>query len=231
MSSTHVDELMGGERKAEISLDKSGFVLLTDIIPDALLEIRYFSTFNFVGERIDAYEAPVAYLTKETALALKNASDALKKQGYVIEIFDAYRPQSAVDHFKRWAKDLDATEMKPYYYPDVDKSELFTLGYIAEKSAHSRGAAVDLTIVDMMSGQELDMGSAFDFFGEVSHSEHTEGLTKEQINNRRILRKAMTENGFKPLAEEWWHFSLENEPYPNTYFDFPITSPSGGSMK
>jgi D-alanyl-D-alanine dipeptidase len=222
---------MGGERKAEISLDKSGFVLLTDIIPDALLEIRYFSTFNFVGERIDAYEAPVAYLTKETALALKNASDALKKQGYVIEIFDAYRPQSAVDHFKRWAKDLDATEMKPYYYPDVDKSELFTLGYIAEKSAHSRGAAVDLTIVDMMSGQELDMGSAFDFFGEVSHSEHTEGLTKEQINNRRILRKAMTENGFKPLAEEWWHFSLENEPYPNTYFDFPITSPSGGSMK
>ena len=226
MSNIDVDEPAGNEYKAEISCDKSGFVLLTDAIPDALLEIRYFSTFNFVGERIDAYEAPVAYLTKETALALKNASDALKKQGYVIEIFDAYRPQSAVDHFKRWAKDLDATEMKPYYYPDVDKSELFTLGYIAEKSAHSRGAAVDLTIVDMMSGQELDMGSAFDFFGEVSHSEHTEGLTKEQINNRRILRKAMTENGFKPLAEEWWHFSLENEPYPDTYFDFPITMKS-----
>ena len=185
MSSTQVDELMGGERKVEISLDKSGLVLLTDIIPDALLEIRYFSTFNFVGERIDAYEAPVAYLTKETALALKNASDDLKKQGYVIEIFDAYRPQSAVD----------------------------------------------LTIVDMMSGQELDMGSAFDFFGEVSHSEHTEGLTKEQINNRLILRKAMTENGFKPLAEEWWHFSLENEPYPNTYFDFPITVPRDENSK
>jgi D-alanyl-D-alanine dipeptidase len=162
---------------------------------------------------------------------LKNASDALKKQGYVIEIFDAYRPQSAVDHFKRWAKDLGATEMKPYYYPNVEKSELFTLGYIAEKSAHSRGAAVDLTIVDMMSGQELDMGSAFDFFGEVSHSEHTEGLTKEQINNRLILRKAMTENGFKPLAEEWWHFSLENEPYPNTYFDFPITVPRDENSK
>ena len=207
------------------SFEKAGFVLLTDVIPDALLEIRYYSTLNFVGERIDSYDAPVAYLTKEAACALKKASDALKKQGYVIEIFDAYRPQSAVDHFKRWAKDLNATEMKPYFYPDVDKSDLFKQGYIAEKSAHSRGAAVDLTIVDMKSGQELDMGSAFDFFGEVSHSEHTEGLTEAQINNRSILRKAMTENGFKPMAEEWWHFSLEKEPYPDTYFDFPITFP------
>ena len=211
--------------RAECSLDKSGFVLVTDVIPESLLEIRYYSAFNFVGERIDSYGAPVAYLTKEAAYALKKASDALKKQGYIIEIFDAYRPQSAVDHFKRWAQDLSAVEMKPYYYPTVDKSDLFTLGYIAEKSAHSRGAAVDLTIVDMISGQELDMGSAFDFFGEVSHSEHTEGLTETQIQNRLILRKAMTENGFKPLAEEWWHFSLENEPYPNTYFDFPITIP------
>ncbi len=219
------------EPEVQRSYDKSGFVLLTDVIPDALLEIRYFSTFNFVGERIDAYEAPVAYLTKETAAALKKASDDLKKQGYVIEIFDAYRPQSAVDHFKRWAKDPDSTEMKPYYYPDVDKADLFKLGYIAEKSAHSRGAAVDLTVVDMMSGQELDMGGAFDFFGELSHSLHTEGLTEAQINNRAILRKAMTDNGFKPLAEEWWHFSLENEPYPNTYFDFPITSPSSGEKE
>ena len=205
------------------SFDKSGFVLVTDVIPESLLEIRYYSAFNFVGERIDAYEAPVAYLTKEAAYALKKANDDLMKRGYVIEIFDAYRPQSAVDHFKRWAKDLAAEEMKPYYYPTVDKSDLFTLGYIAEKSAHSRGAAVDLTIVDMISGQELDMGSAFDYFGEVSHSLHTEGLTEAQINNRMILRKAMTDNGFKPLDEEWWHFSLENEPYLDTYFDFPIT--------
>ena len=226
MSNLHADNFAVGEGDGKRSFEKAGFVLLTDVIPDALLEIRYYSTLNFVGERIDAYEAPVAYLTKEAAYALKNASDDLKKQGYVIEIFDAYRPQSAVDHFKRWAKDLDAVEMKPYFYPDVDKSELFTKGYIAEKSAHSRGAAVDLTIVDMMSGQELDMGSAFDFFGEVSHSEHTEGLTEAQINNRKILRRAMTENGFKPMAEEWWHFSLENEPYPDTYFDFPITFPT-----
>ena len=193
----------------ERSFDASGFVMLTDVIPDALLEIRYYSTFNFVGQRIDAYEAPVAYLTRETAHALKKASDDLKKQGYVIEIFDAYRPQSAVDHFKRWAKDPKATEMKPYFYPDVDKSELFSLGYIAEKSAHSRGAAVDLTIVNLRSGLEVDMGGSFDFFGELSHSCHTEGLTEEQINNRRILRDAMTKNGFRPLAEEWWHFSLE----------------------
>lgn len=221
-----MDGIKSGKDNVKRSFDQSGFVLLTDVIPDALLEIRYYSTLNFVGERIDAYEAPVAYLTKETAYALKNASDDLKKQGYIIEIFDAYRPQSAVDHFKRWAKDLDATEMKPYFYPNVDKPELFSRGYIAEKSSHSRGAAVDLTIVDMMSGQELDMGSAFDFFGEVSHSEHTERLTETQINNRKILRKAMTENGFKPMAEEWWHFSLENEPYPDTYFDFPITMPT-----
>ena len=225
MSTAYIVACGSEECKAERSLDKSGFVMVTDVIPDALLEIRYYSTFNFVGSRIDAYEAPVAYLTIEAARALKKASDDLKKQGYVIEIFDAYRPQSAVDHFKRWAKDLEATEMKPYYYPNVEKSELFTLGYIAGKSAHSRGAAVDLTIVDMMSGQELDMGSAFDFFGEVSHSEHTEGLTEAQIRNRLILRKAMTANGFKPLAEEWWHFSLIEEPYPNTYFDFPITAP------
>ena len=225
MSNVKNDEINVREGSIDRSFDKSDFVLITDVIPDALLEIRYYSTLNFVGERIDSYEAPVAYLTKETALALKKASDDLKKQGYVIEIFDAYRPQSAVDHFKRWAKDLGATQMKPYFYPDVDKAELFSLGYIAEKSSHSRGAAVDLTLVDMMSGQELDMGSAFDFFGEASHSEHIEGLTETQINNRRILRKAMIENGFKPLAEEWWHFSLENEPYPDTYFDFPITMP------
>ena len=226
MSKIHIDEIKSAESNVNLSFDKSGFVLLTDVIPDTLLEIRYYSAFNFVGKRIDAYEAPVVYLTKETALALKKANDDLKKQGYVIKVFDAYRPQSAVDHFNRWAKDLNATQMKPYFYPNVDKSELFTRGYIAEKSSHSRGAAVDLTIVDMMSGQELDMGSAFDFFGEESHSEHTEGLTEMQINNRKILRNAMVENGFKPMAEEWWHFSLENEPYPDTYFDFPITLPT-----
>ena len=205
--------------------EEAGFVLITDVIPDAILEVRYYSTFNFVGERIDAYEAPVAYLTKEAAAALKNVSDDLMAQGYRIKIYDAYRPQTAVDHFKAWAEDLEAEEMKPYFYPEVDKSELFEKGYIAAKSGHSRGSTVDLTIVDMMTGRELDMGGAFDYFGELSHPAYTATLTQEQFNNRMILQKAMVDKGFRPLAEEWWHFTLENEPYPNTYFDFPVDMP------
>ena len=126
--------------------EKEGFVMITDVIPDAILEIRYYSSFNFVGERINAYEAPVAFLTKEAAAALKTVSDDLMAQGYRIKIYDAYRPQTAVDHFKAWAEDLEATEMKPYFYPEVDKSELFDKGYIAAKSGHSRGSTVDLTI-------------------------------------------------------------------------------------
>ena len=116
--------------------------------------------------------------------------------------------------------------MKPYFYPEVEKSELFVKGYIAAKSGHSRGSTVDLTIVDMMTGREVDMGGGFDFFGELSHPAYTETLSAEQINNRMILRKAMTDHGFKPLEEEWWHFTLENEPYPDTYFDFPVAMPS-----
>ncbi|MEE1200508.1 MAG: M15 family metallopeptidase [Christensenellales bacterium] len=204
-------------------LDSSGFVMVTDVIPDAILEIRYYSTFNFVGTRIDAYEAPVAYLTKEAAEALKNVSDDLMEQGYRIKIYDAYRPQTAVDHFKAWAEDLNATEMKPYFYPEVEKSKLFERGYIAAKSGHSRGSTVDLTIVDMKTGREVDMGGGFDYFGKLSSPAYTETLTQEQMDNRNILRKAMVDNGFRPLEEEWWHFTLENEPYPDTYFDFPIT--------
>ena len=200
-----------------------GFISITDVIPDAILEIRYYSEFNFVGSRIDSYEAPLAFLTEEASLALKKASDDLAEQGYRIKIYDAYRPQTAVDHFKRWAEDLDDTKMKPFFYPDVEKSEMISKGYIAERSSHSRGSTVDLTIVDTLTGEEVDMGSAFDFFGEISHAEQTYGLTEVQIENRRILRRAMNKNGFKVLPQEWWHFTLENEPYPDTYFDFPIT--------
>ena len=205
--------------------DKSGFVVLEDVIPDAIYDIRYYTDYNFVGTRIDSYEAPVAYLTKEAAIALKNASDDLKKQGYFVKIFDTYRPQSAVNHFKRWSRDFQATEMKQYFYPDMDKSELFASGYISERSSHSRGAAVDLTIVDAKSGKELDMGSPFDFFGEISHSANTKGLTEEQQRNRSILRKAMEDNGFRTIFTEWWHYMLKDEPYPDTYFDFPVTAP------
>lgn len=205
--------------------ERYGFVLVTDVIPDVILEMRYYSTFNFVGERIDSYKAPVAYLTKEAAAALAKVSEDLMEQGYRIKIYDAYRPQSAVNHFKVWAADLEDTRMKEYFYPELDKSVLFYKGYIASKSGHSRGSTVDLTIVDMKTGREVDMGGGFDFFGEISHPSRTEGLTQAQINNRYILHDAMVANGFKALSTEWWHFTLADEPYPDTYFDFPITMP------
>jgi D-alanyl-D-alanine dipeptidase len=198
-----------------------GFVSISDEIPTAIFEIRYFSEDNFVGTVIDGYHAPKAILTKEAAQALKKAADNLYEQGYYIKIFDAYRPQRAVDHFMRWAKDLDDTKMKKKYYPDLDKSVLFELGYIAEKSGHSRGSTVDLTLVDISTGKELDMGSGFDFFGEISNH-GTDLITKEQEKNRNILRDAMVSAGFEVYPEEWWHYKLKNEPYPDTYFDFPV---------
>ena len=207
-------------------MDSSDFVLLTDIVPDAILEIRYYSTYNFVGDRIDGYEQPTALLTKESAAALKKASDELKAKGYRLKIYDAYRPQKAVTHFMNWAKDIDDTRMKEYFYPELDKSVLFDQGYIAEKSGHSRGSTVDLTLFDMKTEKEVDMGGTFDYFGELSHPDYKEGITEEQYNNRMILRDAMINNGFKPLVEEWWHFTLEDEPYPDTYFQFPVNESS-----
>ncbi|NLO96645.1 MAG: M15 family metallopeptidase [Peptococcaceae bacterium] len=199
----------------------AGFVYVTDEIPTAILEIRYFSEDNFAGAVIDGYQAPKAILTKAAAQALKKAADDLYEQGYYIKIFDAYRPQRAVDHFIRWAQDLDDTKMKEKYYPDLDKSVLFELGYIAEKSGHSRGSTVDLTLVDIATGEELDMGSGFDFFGEISHH-GTDLITEEQEKNRNILRDAMVSAGFEVYPEEWWHYKLKDEPYPDTYFDFPV---------
>ena len=207
-------------------MDSSDFVLLTDVVPDAILEIRYYSTYNFVGDRIDGYEQPTALLTKEAAAALKNASDELKAKGYRLKIYDAYRPQKAVTHFMNWAKDIDDTRMKEYFYPELDTSVLFDQGYIAEKSGHSRGSTVDLTLFDMKTEKEVDMGGTFDYFGELSHPDYKEGITEEQYSHRMILRDAMINNGFKPLVEEWWHFTLENEPYPDTYFQFPVNESS-----
>lgn len=198
-----------------------GFVYVTDVISTAILEIRYFSEDNFVGTIIDGYEAPKAILTIEAAQALKKAADTLYEQGYYIKIFDAYRPQRAVNHFMRWAQDLDDVKMKEKYYPDLDKSVLFELGYIAEKSGHSRGSTVDLTLVDIATGKEVDMGSGFDFFGEISNH-GTKLITAEQEQNRNILRDAMVAAGFQIYPEEWWHYTLKNEPYPDTYFDFPV---------
>ena len=219
-----------------------GFVHLAEAVPDAILEIRYYSTYNFIGDRIDGYEQPTALLTAEAAKALKAVSDDLKKQGYRLKIYDAYRPQRAVTHFMNWAKDVKDTRMKAYFYPNLDKSVLFAQGYIAEKSGHSRGSTVDLTLFDMTTEKEADMGGTFDWFGRESHPDwcgnpETGKYTGEfpgntppkdgkinevQFRNRMILRKAMMRRGFKPIAEEWWHFTLANEPYPDTYFTHSV---------
>ncbi len=206
--------------------DSSGFVSLAEAVPGVILEIRYYSTYNFVGDRIDGYEEPCALITKEAAAALSGAARDAAEQGYRLKIYDAYRPQSAVDHFIRWAEDTGDTRMKPYFYPELDKSVLFDQGYIAEKSGHSRGSTVDLTLFDMDTGKELDMGGTFDYFGELSHPDYTGALTREQIANRNILRDIMVENGFNPLDTEWWHFTLRDEPYPDTYFTFPVSGDS-----
>ena len=202
--------------------DPSGFVVLAEVVPDIIQEIRYYSTYNFVGDRIDGYEMPCALMTREAAEALKKVSDDLKKQGYRLKIFDAYRPQMAVSHFVRWAEDIRDKRMKKYFYPKVDKTKLFEQGYIAAKSGHSRGSTVDLTLFDMATEKEVDMGGTFDYFGKLSHPDY-KGITQTQFKNRMILRKAMIKHGFRPLEEEWWHFTLENEPYPDTYFTFPVT--------
>lgn len=204
------------------SMDDSGFVKITEAIPDVIIEARYYSTYNFVGDRIDGYEAPVAYITKEAAAALKQASDAALKDGYRIRVYDAYRPQRAVDHFKAWAKDIEDTRMKPYFYPELDKSVLFKQGYIASRSGHSRGSTLDLTLFDMATGHNVDMGGTFDYFGLLSHPGNQEAVTPQQYANRMYLRKIMVDAGFKPYEEEWWHFTLVDEPYPDTYFDFPV---------
>ncbi len=218
-------EIPGTETEASYrhSDDSSDFVLLSEAVPDAILEIRYYSTYNFVGERIDGYEEPLAFLTKEAAAALRKVSDELVEKGYRLKIFDAYRPQKAVTHFANWALDTDDTRMKEYFYPELDKDVLFPLGYIDYHSGHIRGSTVDLTLFDMRTEKEVDMGGTFDYFGELSHPDYR-GITAEQYENRMILREAMMRHGFKPLPEEWWHFTLINEPYPDTYFTFPVNS-------
>ena len=201
--------------KKNLELDSTGFVMLSDYVPGIVQEIRYFSTYNFVGDRIDGYEEPCAILTTEAARALKTVANEMIVQGYRLKIFDAYRPAKAVKHFVLWGiEDLDL-RMKPYFYPELEKEELFSKGYIAAQSS--------LTLLDMKTGKELDMGSPFDLFSEVSHPDFT-GITKEQYENRMKLKNAMERGGFEPIDCEWWHFTLKDEPYPDIYFDFPVSS-------
>lgn len=198
-----------------------GFVYVHKVIPEVAYDIRYAGDHNFIGEPIEGYKNPVALLTSEAADALRKVQQELKNQGYQLKVFDAYRPQQAVNHFIAWAKDTAATQMKPEFYPEVDKKDLFKLDYIASRSGHTRGSTVDLTIIDSTSGKELDMGSSYDFFGEISHH-GAPGITPKQERNRSLLKNTMQKHGFRPLATEWWHYTLENEPYPDTYFKFPV---------
>ena len=214
---------MRTDYKRDVTMDPSGFVLLSDYVPGIVQEIRYFSTYNFIGDRIDGYEEPCALLTIEAARALKAVSNEMLVQGCRLKVFDAYRPACAVRHFVLWGIEDQDVRMKPYFYPDLEKQALFAEGYIAKLSSHSRGSTVDLTLLDMKTGKEVDMGSPFDLFSPVSHPDYR-GITEEQYENRMNLQRVMVRNGFKPIDCEWWHFTLEREPYPDTYFEFPVSS-------
>lgn len=198
-----------------------GFSYLADIDTTIQSELRYITHNNFIGKPIDGYLNNRLIISTPTANALNKVQEKLTDFGLSLKIFDAYRPQQSVDHFVQWAKVLNDTLMKQQYYPNVAKKDLFKLDYIAAKSGHTRGSTVDLTIIDIKTGKELDMGSSYDFFGESSHPFYP-GITKEQRSNRFLLRNLMLEAGFKPYAKEWWHFTLKNEPFPKTYFNFPI---------
>jgi D-alanyl-D-alanine dipeptidase len=225
------------------------FVALRSVDPTIVQEMRYFTPHNFVGERIDGYRQPLCILTRPAAEALHKAQKGLLRQGYTLKVYDCYRPQRAVDHFVRWAEDLDDEAMKDEFYPNVDKTRLFADGYIAEKSGHSRGSTMDLTIVGLpakptrpyVPGEPLvpcfaaqaerfpdnsvDMGTGFDCFDTLSHTLDPR-IQGEQRSNRLLLKSTLEALGFVNLAEEWWHYTFKPEPYPDTYFDFPVSRKS-----
>ncbi|MCX7550616.1 M15 family metallopeptidase [Xanthomarina sp. F2636L] len=198
-----------------------GFVYAQTLIPDLNIELRYYSTNNFVGDTIAGYHANKLIVTKPTAEALKKVQEELLLHNLCLKVYDAYRPQEAVNHFIKWARKLDDTLMKQHFYPDVKKRHLFKEGYIASKSGHSRGSTVDLTIIDADTHDPLDMGSPYDFFGEPSWVAY-QNLNEEQKANRQLLQRIMAKHGFRNYPKEWWHFTLRNEPFPKTYFSFPV---------
>lgn len=220
-----------------------GFVFITDIDPTIKESVRYSTKDNFLGRVVSGYQSNRVVSTKVAADALKRVHDDLKKEGYNLVVYDGYRPQRAVDSFVLWAKDINDATAKANYYPDVNKQDLFKLNYIAEKSSHTRGSTFDLTLIkrneqlgaikagfrQLTSGEKIpylddntvDMGSSFDLFHKASH--HDSSLvTAEQSKMRNLLRSTMKKHGFKEYKEEWWHYTLENEPYPDTYFDFVV---------
>jgi D-alanyl-D-alanine dipeptidase len=223
-----------------------GFVYLRDVAPSVLQEIRYTTAYNFVGAPIDGYEAPECILTARAARALAAVQAEVERDGLSLKVYDCYRPQAAVNHFARWARDDDEV-MKAAFYPDEPKGSLFARGYIASRSGHSRGSTVDLTLVplphtpntaypDPADGRlprcdrplpgrfdegDLDMGTAYDCLSTVAATE-SGAVSAEVRRNRYRLREVMSRHGFRNYAKEWWHFTLRDEPYRSTYFDFPV---------
>ncbi len=206
------------EHNAEIP---DNFIDLRELIPGLVQDVRYFSTDNFIGDRISGYEAARLIGTLEMALALKDVQRELAYANLELKVFDAYRPQRAVDHFIHWAHDATDVRTKAEYYPNINKEDIFPQGYLVELSSHSRGSTVDLTLIDSYTFAEVDMGTPFDFFDQKSWPASLE-VTSQQRANRLLLRSLMGKHGFAPIEGEWWHFTLRDEPYPKTYFDFPI---------
>lgn len=198
-----------------------GFVYVIDEIPDIEIELRYYGTNNFVGQRVDGYLAEKCILSRAATNALKKAQAELRKNGLGLKIYDAYRPQQAVDHFRRWARNLKDTLKKQQFYPNVAKKDLFRLEYIATKSRHSSGSTVDITIIDLKTKKALDMGSSYDFFGNISWVNY-QNITAQQRANRMLLQTIMKKHGFRNYPQEWWHFTLRGEPFKNQYFNFPV---------
>lgn len=198
-----------------------GFTHLSDVAPQIREEPRYATASNFIGRPVDGYRAARVVLSRPAAEALEQVAQELAQFSLGLKVFDGYRPQRAVDDFVRWAADLSDQSTKPRYYPNVEKSSLFREGYIAAKSGHSRGSTVDLTLVNLADGGELDMGTPFDFFGPESWPDYA-GISAAQRAHRLLLREVMMRHGFLPLKQEWWHFTLDHEPWPDTYFNFPV---------
>ncbi|MBZ4321189.1 M15 family metallopeptidase [Streptomyces huiliensis] len=222
------------------------FVALRDVDPTILQEMRYLTRHNFTGERIDGYRQPLCVVTRDAAAALRRAQRSFLRQGYSLKVYDCYRPQRAVDHFVRWAKDLDDQRMKAEFYPRVDKTRLFDDGYIAAKSGHSRGSTVDITLVrlpalptrpyhpgeplkpcygpqrDRFPDNSLDMGTGFDCFDTLSHTLDPRVVGRQRAH-RLLLKNGLEKAGFRNLPEEWWHYTYQPETFPDTYFDFPVS--------
>ena len=196
------------------------FIYLKDIDNEIIVDLKYYSKSNFTGKFVDGYYSNNAILTVEAATALVNAQKDFKKIGFSLIVFDAYIPQSAVDFFVEWSKDANDTINKNIYYPDINKLELFDLGYIAYKSGHSRGSTIDVSLIDLSNNNQIDMGTIYDFFGPESSTLYP-NISENQKYNRSLLNDIMSNNGFKNYSKEWWHFTLENEPF-GKYFNFPV---------